>query len=90
MQLQGTIKKKGERQTFASGFQKMEIVLLTEEQYPQPISIEFLGDKADIPEVYNEGDQVKISINIGGREWISPQGETKYFNSITGWKIERV
>ena len=32
--------------------------------------------------------QVKISINLRGREWVNPQGETKYFNSIQGWRIE--
>ncbi len=33
---------------------------------------------------------MKVSINIGGREWTSPQGEVKYFNSITGWRVEKV
>jgi len=42
MELQGTVKKIFETQTFASGFQKRELILLTQEQYPQPISIEFL------------------------------------------------
>ena len=36
------------------------------------------------------GDNVKVSINLGGREWVNPQGETKYFNSIQGWRIESV
>jgi len=33
---------------------------------------------------------VKISINLRGREWVNPQGETKYFNSIQGWRIENL
>ena len=33
MELQGTVKKIGETQTFASGFQKRELVLETDEQY---------------------------------------------------------
>lgn len=90
MELQGTIKKLGEVQTFASGFQKREMVIVTEEQYPQPISIEFLKEKGDLLNHLNEGDKVKVSINIGGREWTSPQNEVKYFNSITGWKIEKM
>lgn len=90
MELQGIIKKVGEVQTFPSGFQKREMVIVTEEQYPQPISIEFLKDKGDLLNQLNEGDKVKVSINIGGREWTSPQGDVKYFNSITGWKIEKV
>ena len=90
MELQGTVKKIGETQTFASGFQKRELVLLTEEQYPQPIQIDFLSDKIDLLNNVSEGESVKVSINIRGREWTNPQGEVKYFNSISGWRIEKV
>lgn len=90
MELQGTIKKIGDLETFNSGFQKKELVLLTEEQYPQPINIEFLSDKADILNGYKVGDSVKIGINVRGREWTSPQGDVKYFNSITAWRIEKL
>ena len=90
MELQGTVKKIGETQTFASGFQKRELVLLTEEQYPQPIQIDFLSDKIDLLNDVSEGESVKIGVNIRGREWTNPQGEVKYFNSITGWRIEKV
>jgi len=26
---------------------------------------------------------------LRGREWQNPAGETKYFNSIQGWRIEK-
>ncbi len=90
MELQGTIKKLTDIQTFASGFQKREMVLMTEEQYPQPINIEFLQDKADLLNNLAEGEKVKVHINIRGREWTSPQNEVKYFNSIVGWRVEKV
>ena len=90
MELQGTIKKIGETQTFASGFQKREMVLLTDEQYPQPIQIDFLSDKIDLLNNVSEGESVKVGINIRGREWTNPQGEVKYFNSISGWRLEKV
>jgi len=89
MELTGTIKKISDLQTFASGFQKKEVVLLTEEQYPQPINVEFTADKVDLLNAYKVGDKVKIHINIRGREWTSPQGEVKYFNSIIGWRMEK-
>lgn len=89
MELQGTVKKISETQTFASGFQKRELVILTQEQYPQPINIEFLSDKISLLDGVSEGENVKVGINIRGREWTSPQGEVKYFNSITGWRIEK-
>lgn len=90
MELQGTVKKITDVQTFASGFQKREMVLMTEEQYPQPINIEFLQEKGDLLNNLKEGDKVKVSINLRGREWTSPQGEVKYFNSIIGWRIDNI
>ena len=90
MELNGTVKKIGETQTFASGFQKREMVLLTDEQYPQPIQIDFLSDKIDLLNNVSEGESVKVGINIRGREWTNPQGEVKYFNSITAWRLEKV
>ena len=89
MEVQGRIKMIGETQTFGNnGFRKREIVVTTEEQYPQHIMVEFVQDKTDLLNSYKEGQEVKISINLRGREWVNPQGETKYFNSIQGWRIE--
>lgn len=90
MELQGTVKKIFEIQSFPSGFQKREMVILTQEQYPQPISIEFLSEKISLLDHISEGDQVKIGINIRGREWTNPEGQVKYFNSITGWRLEKI
>ena len=90
MELQGTVKKIGETQTFASGFQKRGLVLLTDEQYKQPIQIDFLSDKIDLLNNVSEGESVKVGINIRGKEWTNPQGEVKYFNSISGWRLEKV
>ena len=39
---------------------------------------------------FNVGDLVKIDINLRGREWTNDKGEIKYFNSIQGWRIEKV
>ncbi|MCT4263333.1 DUF3127 domain-containing protein [Elizabethkingia anophelis] len=89
MELTGIIKKINETQTFQSGFTKRELILLTTEQYPQSISIDFFKEKGDLLDSLNEGDQVLVGINILGKEWTNPQGETKYFNTITGWRIEK-
>lgn len=73
----------------ANGFRKREVVVTTDEQYPQHIMIEFTQDKCDLLNNYQVGEPVKISINLRGREWVTPQGETRYFNSIQGWRIEK-
>jgi len=91
MEVQGKVKMVGETQTFGSnGFRKRELVVTTEEQYPQHIMVEFVQDKTDLLNNYAVGQNVKVSINLRGREWVNPQGETKYFNSIQGWRIENV
>ncbi|MFZ2282786.1 MAG: DUF3127 domain-containing protein [Lutibacter sp.] len=89
MEITGKITKIKEAQTFgASGFRKRELVITTNEQYPQPLMVEFVQDKCDLLNAYQVGQDVKVSINLRGREWINPQGEAVYFNSIQGWRIE--
>ena len=91
MEIQGKIKKIDETKTFGNnGFRKREVVVTTDEQYPQHILVEFVQDKCDLLNSYNVGQDVKISINVRGREWTNPQGEVKYFNSIQGWRIENL
>ena len=91
MEISGKVKWIDEVKTYGTnGFRKREIVVTTEEQYPQHIMIEFVQDKCELLDAYQVGQSVKIGINIRGREWVNPQGETKYFNSIQGWRVEAV
>ena len=80
---------KNDTQQVSDSFSKREIVLETNEQYPQKVLIQFVQDKCDILNNFNVGDDVEVGVNIQGREWLSPQGETKYFNTIQGWKINK-
>ena len=70
-------------------FAKSECVIVTDEKYAQSILVEFGGDKADLLDPYKVGQEVVISINIGGRKWTNAEGVDKYFNSIKGWKIKK-
>jgi hypothetical protein len=91
MEVQGKIKLIEETKTYGNnGFRKREMVVTTEEQYPQHILVEFIQDRCDLLNNFKVGQQVKVSINLRGREWVNPQGETKYFNSIQGWRIENL
>ncbi len=91
MEVQGKIKLIDETKTFGNnGFRKREVVITTEEQYPQHIMVEFVQDKCDLLNNFQVGQPVKVSINLRGREWTNPQGEIKYFNSIQGWRIENL
>ncbi len=90
MEVTGKIKVVNAEQQVSASFKKRELVVATEEQYPQFISINFVQDKCDLLNNYNVGDAVKVSINLRGREWVNPQGETKYFNDIQGWRVEKL
>ena len=90
MNVSGKIKVINPEQQVSASFRKREMVVATEEQYPQFISINFVQDKCDLLNSYQVGEAVSVSINLKGREWTNPQGEVKYFNDIQGWKIERL
>ena len=91
MKVQGKIKVIGDTQEFGSnGFKKREIVIVTDEQYPQTIQLEFIQDKTALLGQFTVGETVEIGINIRGREWTNPEGEIKYFNTIQGWRINRI
>ena len=89
MEIQGRIKQIFPSQMIGqNGFEKRDLVIVTEEQYPQTIIIQFTQQRCDLLDSLQVGQNVKVYINIRGREWTNPQGETKYFNTIEGWKIE--
>ena len=91
MEITGKIKWIDEVKTYGSnGFRKREIVITTQEQYPQNILVEFVQDKCELLDPYQIGQDVRIGINLRGREWINPEGQTKYFNSIQGWRIDQL
>lgn len=89
MEIQGRIKQIFPSQTMGqNGFEKRDLVITTEEQYPQTIIIQFTQQRCDLLNNLQVAQNVKVYVNIRGREWTNQQGETKYFNTIEGWKIE--
>lgn len=91
MEVSGKIKVLGEAKNVGNGsFLKRELVVTTDEQYPQHILVEFVQDKCDLLNSFKVGEAVKVSINLRGREWADPQGVIKYFNAIQGWRVERI
>jgi single-strand DNA-binding protein len=74
----------------AKNFQKREIHIETESdsKYPQIIALEAQGEKVNLFDNLKPGDVADFAINLRGREWNSPQGETKVFNTIVAWKVD--
>jgi hypothetical protein len=90
MELQGRIIMIGNTQVVSDKFKKRDFVIETSEKYPQSIQIQLTQAKCDLIDKVKIGDDVNVHINIQGRSWASPQGETKYFNTISAWKIDFV
>ena len=83
-----TIKSIDKLKTFDSGFSCVNFVVVTEEEYPQTLNLQANKEKAENLIKYNKvGDKVDVSINLRGREWVNPKGETVVFNTIEAWKI---
>ena len=70
-------------------FQKREFVVeIADGKYPQFVLFQLTGDRCAQLDEHRVGDSVRVTFNLRGREWRSPQGETKYFNSLDVWKLE--
>jgi single-strand DNA-binding protein len=90
MKVTGKIHFVGAIRTVSDKFKSKDIVLLTDETYPQYITIQLTQGKTELITETNIGEQVEVSINLRGRKWESPTGEIKYFNTIEGWQINAV
>jgi len=81
----GTIKVIGPVQEFANNFTKLQLVVTSEEQYPNDIPIDFLKDKTALLDDYHVGDEVKVSVNIKGSFY-----NERYFVGLNAWRVERL
>lgn len=89
--LQGTVKVINDTVQISEKFSKREFVVTeTSSMYPQDIIFQLTQDKCSLIDGMKVNDTVEVSFNLRGREWTSPQGEVKYFNSLEAWRLEKV
>jgi hypothetical protein len=90
--MKGVIKVIKPTQQVSEKFSKRELVVtdLSEAQYPQDILFELKQDKTSLLDNFMQGQEVEISFNLKGREWTSPQGDVKYFNTLDAFKIDAI
>lgn len=89
--LTGTIKLIEDTVQITDSFSKREFVINDgAEEYPQDISFQSVQDKCAMLDKFGAGETVEVSFNLRGREWTSPQGEVKHFNTLDAWRIEAV
>ena len=91
METSGKLHVVFEAKQITERFRKREFVieLADNPRYPQYVQFQLTGDRCESLDGFSVGDSVKVEFSLRGREWTSPQGETKYFNSLDCWTIER-
>ncbi len=89
--LTGTVKVINDTVQVTEKFAKREFVINdASSMYPQDILFQAVQDKCSMLDGLSTGEQVEVSFNLRGREWTSPQGEVRYFNTLDAWRIEKV
>lgn len=89
-QISGRLHAIFETKQVTERFQKREFVIETSDNpsYPQFVQFQLTGDRCEGIESFRVGDPVRVDFSLRGREWTSPGGDTKYFNSLDVWTVE--
>ncbi len=69
----------------SASFQAREFVLeIPDGNYPQLVKFQAVQDRCSTLDNFNEGDRVKVSFDLRGREW-----NGKYLTNLNAWRIDR-
>ena len=92
MQTTGRIHAVFDAKQVTERFRKREFVLELDDnpRYPQSVLFQLTGDRCEGLDGFSVGDAVRVEFSLRGREWKSPQGEMKYFNSLDVWTLEKM
>ena len=83
--LPGRVYLVGELVEHDSGFSKKELVILTEDYKPARIKFEFTNKATGCLNGLVEGEKIKVTFRIEGREWSG-----RYLNNLIGTQIEKI
>jgi len=87
----GNLKIKNDTIQVSEAFSKREFVLtVVDGAFSNDILIQLTKDKVTLINDINIGDLLEVEVNLKGKEWTSPSGEVKYFNTIEAWKITKI
>lgn len=92
MTAEGKIHTAFEAKQITDRFRKREFVLELDggSRYPQTVLFQLTGDRCGELDAFQVGDEVRVEFSLRGREWTSPKGEVRYFNSLEVWGVERL
>ncbi len=90
-QTRGKIHNISEIQQVTERFRKREFVLELAEnpRYPQYVQFQLTGDRCENLDGFEVGNEVELEFSLRGREWTSPKGDVRFFNSLDVWEIQQ-
>lgn len=89
--MKGKVKVVGSTVAISEKFSKREFVVVDDtNMYPQDIQFQLTQDKCNLIDSLAIGDEVEVSFNLNGREWVNPKGESQFFNTLDVWKISKI
>jgi len=90
-EIKGTVIKIGDVQKISDKMTKREVIIETADnpKWPQTIPVELVNDRVSLADDISVGDSVRADVDIRGRAWSKPGGDTKYFLSLNVYKLER-
>ncbi|MEN9303232.1 MAG: hypothetical protein RL264_1661 [Bacteroidota bacterium] len=87
----GTVKLINPTQQVSEKFSKRDFVISDNtSMYPQHIQFQMTQDKCALLDTVQVNDEVEVSFYLRGREWQSPQGDIRYFNTLDAFRVEKV
>ena len=92
-EFQGTVKKVGDLQKFASGFEKQDLVVQEDKDGNWPNVVSFTFKKNAVSKLIGvqPGTHVKVGFVVDGRKWTDPKtGKTRYFSDLTALRLDLV
>lgn len=91
MEIQGKLHVKMDTQSVTETFRRREFVVEYADNplYPQHVLFQLTQDRCSLIDELRLGDVINVTFNLRGREWTSPQGEKKYFNTLEAWRISK-
>ena len=89
IEIKGTVKEMFTTKQVSEKFAQKEIAVTIDEgtKYPQHISVMANNDKIALLDSVNVGDSVTIVANVNGRIWADKEGNNRYFNTLTIFKL---
>ncbi len=81
----GKLIRKYDTEVKSSAFQTREFVIeVPSGNFNEYVKFQLVQERCNLIDQYQEGDLLKVSFDLRGREW---QG--KYFTNLQAWRIER-